>query len=120
MLRNGTRNLDAKAKVRRLRREASESEKLLRAKLRRDQLGFTFRFQFAIRQYVLDFYCPAAKLCVEVDGEQHDPAKDQERDTYLSQFGILTYRIPSSDLWDEQGMAHHLDQIAILCCSRTS
>ena len=118
MLKRGTRNLAAKEKARRLRREASGSEKLLRAKLRRGNLGYNFRFQFPISQYVLDFYCPAAMLCIEVDGEQHDPIADARRDVYLASIGILTYRIPSTHLWDDQGMDHHLARIHELCEER--
>ncbi len=118
MLRKGARNLGAKEKVRRLRRAASASEQILRAKLRRDQLGYTFRFQFAVRQYVLDFYCPMAMLCVEIDGEQHDPAKDETRDLFLATYGILTYRIPSVDVWDAQGLDFHVGRIRELCVAR--
>ena len=61
-----------------------------------------FRRQVPFRGYVLDFYCARAKLAVEVDGMIHnDPdqaAHDQQRDTVLSQYGILTYRTTGADI----------------------
>ena len=34
-----------------------------------------------------------------MDGEQHDPVYDGERDEYLSSFGVLVYRIPNVDFF---------------------
>lgn len=49
--------------------------------------------------YVLDFYCNALKLDVEVDGKGHGfgdrPARDERRDTWLAAQGIRTLRIPA-------------------------
>lgn len=55
-----------------------------------------------IRQQV-DFYCPAAKLILEIDGQQHknDPKirhQDWERDTFLANKGITTIRISTVEL----------------------
>ena len=67
--------------ARRLRRELTLPEKLLWVRLRRSDLNF--RRQHPIGHYVLDFYCPAAKLAIEVDGAAHDfgdrPARDDRR-----------------------------------------
>lgn len=42
------------------------------SRLRRQQIdGFRFRRQQPIGRYVVDFFCPEAKLIVEVDGGQH-------------------------------------------------
>lgn len=50
----------------------------------------------------VDFYCPRAKLVIEIDGSQHSDAAqsylDEERDKYLEQHGIETIRISTSDL----------------------
>jgi len=56
--------------ARRFRRELSLPEKLLWVRIRRSELNF--RRQHPIGEYVLDFYCPAAKLAIEVDGAAHD------------------------------------------------
>ena len=60
----------------------------------------------SVGRYTLDFYCPAASLCVEVDGEQHALRRrqDEERDHWLAQQGVLTIRVPSLDLFEETGL----------------
>ena len=59
-----------------------------------------FRRQHPIGPYVLDFYCDAAKLAVEVDGASHDagdrPARDARRDEWLAAQGVATLRLPAS------------------------
>ncbi len=55
-----------------------------------------------IGDYIVDFYCPAAKLIVEVDGSQHYEEKgmaiDRIRDEYMSRLGFKVLRIPTSDV----------------------
>ena len=50
----------------------------------------------------MDFYCPAAKLVIELDGSQHyeedGRAKDKERDSYLSGIGITVIRFSNRDI----------------------
>jgi very-short-patch-repair endonuclease len=59
-----------------------------------------FRKQHPIGPYVLDFYCHAAKLAVEVDGASHGtedrPERDARRDAWLEEQGIATLRLPAS------------------------
>jgi very-short-patch-repair endonuclease len=58
---------------------------------------------------VLDFYCEAARLCVEVDGAAHEfednPAADRHRDAWLAEAGIRTVRIAARDV------LHNLDGV---------
>lgn len=63
--------------------------------LRGRELGFKFRREYPIGPYRLDFYCAEAKLALEMDGEQHEPERDQARDEWLNDQGIATLRIPS-------------------------
>ncbi len=86
-------------RARQLRSEMSASEKHLWAWIRNKKLGFGFRRQVPVGPYILDFYCAAASLCVEVDGEQHESHRDLVRDEYLAKLGIFTLRIPSVDLF---------------------
>jgi len=106
-----------------MRREMSVSEKVLWVHLRNDKLGFRFRRQYRIDPYFLDFYCPEAKLCIEVDGEQHALRLDKDaiRDAKLAALGIETYRIPSLDLFDLKGdgMAKAIPEILRRCEART-
>ncbi len=85
-----------------LRREMSLPEVLLWLQLRKRQTGFKWRKQHPAGPYDLDFYCDAAKLCVEVDGEAHDrgerPQRDARRDAWLAENGIETLRIPATEV----------------------
>ncbi len=72
----------------------SATERRLWSVLRRDQLGCRFRRQFPVGPYVLDFFCPERRLCVEVDGP------DEDRDRFLRELGIRTLRIRAEELND--------------------
>ncbi|WP_349290416.1 endonuclease domain-containing protein [Sphingomonas sp. 3F27E9-B] len=75
---------------------------MLWQQLRRNGTGHRWRRQHPAGVYSLDFYCDAAKLCVEVDGEAHErgsrPARDARRDARLAANGILTLRIPAAEV----------------------
>src|SRR5438067_9351885 len=58
--------------ARQQRRAMSPPEVRLWALLRRSPNGIGFRRQHPIGPYVADFYCPAAKLAIEIDGRTHD------------------------------------------------
>jgi very-short-patch-repair endonuclease len=81
-MRGASRELRAEA--RRLRREMTEAETRLWNGLRGWRLG-KFRRQHPLDRLVLDFYCPAAALCVEVDGPVHDDPDQQDRDRARSE-----------------------------------
>jgi len=69
------------ANARRLRREQTKEEKHLWHALRAGRFaGFKFRRQHPIGQYTLDFYCPLARLSVELDGFGHGLPKQIARD----------------------------------------
>jgi len=61
-----------------------------------------FRKQHPIGPYVLDFYCHAVKLAVEVDGAGHAsedrPARDARRDAWLADQGVATLRLPAAPI----------------------
>ena len=61
-----------------------------------------FRRQVTFGNYILDFYCAAAKLAIELDGSQHydpdDQRYDQERTTYLNSIGIEVLRFSNLDV----------------------
>ena len=85
------------AQARQLRRTMSLPEVLLWQELRKPDLKF--RRQHPVGPYVLDFYCAAAKVGVEVDGIVHEmgeqPKKDKMRDGWLRQQGIRIVRVPA-------------------------
>ncbi|MDB5493106.1 MAG: hypothetical protein JWP86_443 [Phenylobacterium sp.] len=84
-----------------LRRSLTEPEVMLWSRLRRrlpDQP--VFRNQHPIGPYILDFFRPAARLAIEVDGALHGEddqiAHDEARDHWLGRRGIRVVRIPAS------------------------
>jgi very-short-patch-repair endonuclease len=99
------------------------SEKILWGHLRKNQLGFGFKRQVPVGRYILDFYCPEAQLCVEVDGEHHRERalQDGMRDDFLQVAGIETIRVPAADLFDcdTPAMERWLQAIAERCSQRS-
>ncbi len=75
---------------------SASQEKLWQA-IRHHKTGFHFKREVPFDAYTLDFYCHEAKLCVEVDGDQHDFHRDATRDEYLAQHGIQTLRFASRE-----------------------
>lgn len=100
--------------ARRLRRSLSLPEVLLWNRLRGAEVRF--RRQHPIGPYVLDFYCPTAKLAIEVDGVSHDmgdrPQRDEVRTDWLRSCGVQVLRIPATDvLGDPDAVADELLQL---------
>ena len=92
-------------RARRFRRELTPPEARLYVALRGRKLrGLKFRRQHPIGPYILDFYCSAAKLAVEVDGASHLTAErgahDERRTEWLALQGIKVLRIAASDVRD--------------------
>ncbi len=86
--------------ARHLRKHATRSEALLWAQLRGRKLGPRFRRQhpFAVG-VIVDFYCPAHRLVVEIDGARHRglEAFDAARDAELARtFGVRVLRLSAS------------------------
>ena len=91
----------------------SPAEARLWQLLRRRAQGFRFRQQHPAGPYVADFYCPSAKLIVEVDGSAHDmgnrPARDARRDAWLRARGYRILRIPATEIRDNaEGVVLHI------------
>jgi very-short-patch-repair endonuclease len=87
-------------RARKLRKEATETEVRLWSCLRRKQLdAFRFRRQQPIGPYVVDFYCPEARLIVELDGGQHAEreAEDAARTAWLEARGYRVLRFWNND-----------------------
>jgi very-short-patch-repair endonuclease len=72
--------------ARELRQRMTPAEKLLWQNLRNRALGVNIRrqapFYFGAFRYVADFYCPAAKLIIEIDGGVHDEEEVKEYDKF--------------------------------------
>jgi very-short-patch-repair endonuclease len=99
-----------KEKRRQLRKNQTFCEKIVWLYLRdRKTLGYKFRRQYSVDQFVIDFYCPKLKLAVEIDGNVHDQPDQKEydikRQEYLESFGIVFIRITNEELLGNPNMA---------------
>lgn len=91
---------ELKRRARDMRNDPTEPERRLWSKLSGSQLnGFKFRRQEVIGRAIVDFWCPAASLAVEVDGDTHsDPEKEARRDAYLAGLGVRVLHISNIDV----------------------
>lgn len=92
---------DAKIKRKSLRNNSTAAECTLWKVLKNRQIeGLRFRRQHSIGPYIMDFYCPEIKLCIELDGEPHDNSEqynaDMERTKYINEEGITVLRFSNN------------------------
>jgi len=88
-------------RARQLRKNQSEAEKILWAKLRNRQINnVKFQRQFPIGKYIVDYICREFKLIIEVDGGQHNTAQlyDNKRTLYLNNLGYTVVRFWNNDV----------------------
>jgi very-short-patch-repair endonuclease len=101
-----------------MRREPTAAEAVLWEALRGRRLGdLKFRRQYASGHLVLDFYCAAAALVVEVDGGVHaeaaQTARDLERTQHLEAAGLRMLRVSNEEvLGDVAGVLRRIEQAA--------
>ncbi len=73
------------------------------------KLPVTVHRQKVIGKYIVDFYCAAARVVIELDGSQHYEAQgkqeDATRDSYLRELGITVLRYSNLDI------AKHFDAV---------
>lgn len=94
-------NIKLKKYTRSLRKNQTDTERLVWSKLRNKQLkGLKFYRQYAIDNYIIDFYCPEKKLGIELDGSQHmeQIEYDQKRSNDLQKHGIIIIRFLDNDV----------------------
>ena len=108
--------------ARRLRRQATEPERLLWSALRARRLHVKFRRQVPLCGYVVDFACFEGKVVVELDGSQHgtEPGRgaDALRDARLAEAGFQVVRFRNAQVYRE--LPTVLEQIYALCRSSES
>ncbi|MHB8575455.1 MAG: endonuclease domain-containing protein [Dehalococcoidia bacterium] len=94
-------NPEKVALAKRLRREITPAEAKLWHALRRDGLeNLYFRRQQVIDGYIVDFFCNAVSLAVEVDGAVHDTQReyDAKREEDLRYRGVQTLRFTNDEV----------------------
>ena len=104
-------------RARELRRSMSLPEGLLWQQLRARPGGLKFRRQHPMGRYIADFYCPATRLVIEVDGESHRmgnrPKHDGVRDKWFEEQGVRVVRFAAIDVLKD--LESVLTAIRVIC-----
>ncbi len=110
-------NTKAKTEQRKfLRNHRSQPEIVLWDYLRKNQLlGYKFRRQVSIGNYIVDFYCPKLKLVLEADGDSHFSSKaieyDNLREKFLKSLGLNLVRFGNIDIMNNiEGVMFEIDK----------
>lgn len=97
---SGTIEMTKRARF--LRQQRSAPGRIFWTPLSRAQLGCSFRRQYPVGPYTLDFYCAPSRLAIEVDGGMRacdDQAlRDALHDEYFEQRGAETIRFWARDV----------------------
>jgi very-short-patch-repair endonuclease len=91
-----------KRRARRLRGTMTDAELKFWQQVRHEQLGVRFFRQRPVHHYIVDFYCPRARLVVEIDGGQHFELEglsdDRRRDACLARLGLEVLRFDNRQI----------------------
>ncbi|MBV9062058.1 MAG: endonuclease domain-containing protein [Alphaproteobacteria bacterium] len=112
-------------RARALRRKMTLPEAILWRRIRRGQLaGLQFRRQHPIGPYILDFFCAASRVALEIDGAAHDSEAqyehDQRRDAWLAREGIQVLRIAAAEILRDESLDHVLSHIVQVAAPSTA
>jgi len=94
-----------KSRALHLRKAQTSAEARLWQALRNRRLAhWKFRRQHAIGPYIVDFYCAALALAVEIDGETHlgKEVHDKVRQDWLERQGLKVARFWNTQIYEEQ------------------
>ena len=84
-----------------LRKKGTPAERRLWQDLKgRQMLGFDFHRQKPIDNFIVDFYCPALMLAIEIDGSSHNDKYDIDlnRQRHLELKGLRFLRFQERDV----------------------
>ena len=98
--------------VREMRHNPTPAENKMWQRLRRKQvMGQKFRRQHAILRFIVDFYCPAACLVIEIDGHSHEDTSDYDarRTEILESMNLRVIRFTNQQVMTN--LAGVIDQI---------
>ena len=98
-------NKDLRPLARELRKNMTDAEWHLWNRIRRKQLnGLQFYRQKNIGNFIVDFYCPAAKLIIELDGSRHyteeGKERDEMRDSFLAGLGFTVMKFSDREVFE--------------------
>ena len=102
----GLRNGSAPEKAefaRNLRNNPTSAYDLLWQQLRKEQLGVKFRRRSLLLGWIPDFWCPAARVAVEIDYPSDEVRVDEHRrrDAILLRHAITVLRIPVDRIYQD-------------------
>ena len=91
--------------ARQLRKEMTSAEQRIWEIVRQKRCGVRFLRQHCIGSYIVDYYCAAARLVLEIDGSVHDVPDvrelDQARQTVLErEFDLRVVRLSNREIQD--------------------
>ena len=99
-----SRKPEALTHAKELRTNVTEAEKKLWHFLQQSNLGYSFRRQHPVGDYITDFACIEKKIIIEIDGGQHgeQQAYDTKRTAFLEEAGFKVLRF-----WNNEVLENH-------------
>jgi len=94
---------EARALSKLLRKEMTETERIVWNRIRKKQLGVQFFRQFPILQYVVDFYSQEIGLAIEIDGSSHHNRflEDSCRQGSIEELGVHFIRFTNKQVLND-------------------
>ena len=110
-------NKELVSKAKELRKNMTKEERHLWYDFLRKHPSKIVR-QRVIGNYIVDFYCAAARLVIELDGSQHYETKEQrydgQRTAFLEAHGLTVVRIPNNEInCNFQGVCEYLNNFLL-------
>jgi very-short-patch-repair endonuclease len=108
-----------KTLAREKRHDPTPTEAIIWKQLRQQQSHrFRFRRQHPIGQFMVDFYCSAAKVAIEIDGEIHQYTQDEDmiRQEYIESTGVVVVRFTTKQVLKQPILV--VQQIIEVCQQR--
>lgn len=88
-----------------LRNNATSAEATLWHFLKQKKLGWKFRRQHSIGNYIVDFYCAPERVAIELDGAGHFTEKgmryDQKRTEFLNSLNVRVIRFENWEVFGD-------------------
>ena len=89
-------------RAKKLRNNVTPTQMILWGRLKERFPGVRFRRQHPVSFYIVDIYCHAAKLVIEIDGSIHDleeiKCKDETRQQELEKLGLKVIRFTNNEI----------------------
>lgn len=107
-------NTAKKEFARKLRNSPTRAYDLLWRRLRSKKLGVRFRRRAIVYGWIPDFWCPAARLVIEIDypTDSLRDAEHRERDKVLAQMDVEVLRVASERVYsDADQVAREIEAI---------